>query len=465
LKHTYDEDDHDDSELEIIDLDTEASFTVNHRIVNTDPTGTTGTSMSATTLHFPYAWLRWAMVVLTLIGSLALLFLLWPDIAPSLRAINSKPVQATPTPTYAYQDIFSIVLPANNVTYIFTRNDQTQIPVSALVAVNADNGKLVWRYRGNMAGIPLLQGGMLYIPTSTGIDALRAADQSLLWHRDVTKSIDGLVVENNVLYATSYQLDSLDAIRVSDGALLWHLTSNEFVLRADHGIVYTSSSTGSSAILNARKVGDGSLLWQHEVLNNDFQVVHNVVYAPQDTSLIALRANNGSTLWHRNGTGNILAANNNLIIASSLDGNSIVALRVSDGATLWRYNVQNIRQSLMSDGVFYLKTTNKDNLIALNASNGALLWQVRAPGILLSADNGILCFDAPLPFPQGYIYALRASNGTQLWRHMKIGDQPEPVQNGIVYVVSSIDGKLTALRASNGSMLWQYQMPATMAAH
>src|SRR5205823_8836758 len=129
---------------------------------------------------------------------------------------------------------------------------------------------------------------------------------------------------------------------------------------------------------------------------------HDVVYVPQNTSLVALRANNGSTLWYRNGIGNILAANDNLIVASSLDGNSIVALRVSDGAPLWRYSVQNIRQSQISNGVLYLKTTIKDNLIALNASDGSLLWQVQALGILLSADNGILCFDAPLPFPQGY---------------------------------------------------------------
>lgn len=254
-------------------------------------------------------------------------------------------------------------------------------------------------------------------------------------------------------------------MRVSDGTQLWHLTSNEFVVQAEHDIVYTSSSAGSAAILNARKVRDGSLLWHHEVLNNDLQVYHDVVYAPQNTSLVALRANNGSTLWYRNGTGNILAANDNLIVASSLDGNSIVALRVSDGAPLWRYSVQNIRQSQISNGVLYLKTTIKDNLIALNASDGSLLWQVQAPGILLSADNGILCFDAPLPFPQGYIYALRTSDGTPLWRHTRIGDQPEQVQNGVLYVVSAIDGKLTALHSSNGSTLWQYQLPVPVTAH
>lgn len=459
MKHTYDEDDYDDSELEIIDLDAEEPFANNLKAASADSARTTKTLTPAPALRLPNRWLRWGMAVLTLASSLALLFLLWPDITPSLKALNNKPVHLTPTPTYAYQDIFSLVLPASNVTYIFTRNYQAQIPASTLVAVNAYNGRVVWRYNGDIAGLPLLQNNVLYVPTITGIDALRASDQQLLWQCTVSSNINGLSVEDDVVYATSSRSNSLYAVRVSDGAQLWHLASNEFVVQADGGIVYTSSSSGPDAILNARKVHDGSLLWQHEVLNNDLQVDHGAVYVPLNTSLVALRANDGSTLWHRSGTGNILAANDNLIVASSSDGNSIVALHVSDGALLWRYPVQNIRQSQISDGVLYLKTTSKDNLLAVNASDGTLLWQVQAPGILLSADNGILCFDAPLPFPQGYIYALHASDGTQIWRHTRAGDQPEQVQNGIVYVVSAIDGKLTALRARNGSALWQYQLP------
>jgi outer membrane protein assembly factor BamB len=459
LKHIHDEDDYADNELEIIDLDAKEPVTVRHRAMGVHSTGTTKDLAPAIAFHLPHHWLRWGMAVLTLVGSLVLLFLLWPDITPSLRALNTRSVQLTPTPAYAYQDIFSIVLPANNVTYIFARNDQSQIPASVLVAVNAYNGQRVWHYSGNIVGIPLLQNNVLYIPTATGIDALRADDQKPLWHCNTGNGINGLLVENDVLYATSSQSNSLYALRVSDGTQIWHLTPGEFVVQADHNIVYTSSSLGSDAILNARSTRDGSLLWQHEVLNNDLQFNHDVVYAPQDTSLVALRASDGSTLWKRNGIGNILAADGDLIVASSLDGTSIVALRFSDGIPIWRYNVQNIRQSQISNGVLYLKTTNKDNLMALNASNGTLLWQVQAPGNLLSIDNDILCFDEPLPFPQNYIYALRTSNGSQLWRHTTIGDQPEQIQNGIVYVVSAIDGKLTALRANNGSTLWQYQLP------
>lgn len=465
MKYIHNEDDYDDSELEIIDLDIKGSSTTNHRATDANSVETTKIVTPATALLPPHHWLRWGMAVLTLVGSLALFFLLWPDIAPSLKALNSKPIPITPTPAYAYQDIFSVVLPANNVTYIFTRNYQNQTSAGALIAVNSSNGRPVWHYNGDIVGLPLLQDNVLYVPTNMGIEALGVRDQKLLWRHNVRGGVDGLFVENGVIYATSSRSSSLYAMRVSDGTQLWHLASNEFVVQAEHDIVYTSSSAGAAAVLNARNVRDGSLRWHHEVLNNDLHVNHDVVYAPLNTSLVALRANNGSTLWYSNGTSNILAANDNLIVAASVDGNSIVALRVSDGAPLWRYSVQNIRQSQLSNGVLYLKTTIKDNLIALNASDGSLLWQVQAPGILLSSDNGILCFDAPLPFPQGYIYALRASDGAPLWRHTRIGDQPEQVQNGVLYVVSAIDGKLTALRASNGSTLWQYQLPAPVTAH
>jgi outer membrane protein assembly factor BamB len=458
VKHPQDEDDY-DSALEIVDLDPKESAHVQHRTTSSYAASATKSIMPAAATHLPPRWLRWGMALLTCTGSLFLLFLLWPTVAPSLRISSTRSLPVIPAPSYAYQDVFSLVLPANNVTYIYARNDQKQPSINSLIAVNASNGKLVWRYRGGMAGIPLLQDNVLYVPTAAGIDAFQADDRSLLWHRHMGSSINGLSVENHVLYVTSSQSRSLYALRINDGTLLWHLTPDEFVVQADRNIVYTSSSSGSNAILNARSARDGTLLWQHEVLNNDLQLDHNVVYAPLDTSIVALRASNGSTLWNRNGIGNILAKDGNLIVTSSLDGNSVIALRSSDGMPIWHYDVQNVRQSQISNGVLYLKTTNKDNLFALNASNGTLLWHVQAPGDLLSVDNGILCFEAPLPFPQNDIYALRTSDGTVLWHHTRTGDQPEQMQNGVVYIVSAIDGKLTALRASNGLPLWQYPLP------
>jgi outer membrane protein assembly factor BamB len=123
------------------------------------------------------------------------------------------------------------------------------------------------------------------------------------------------------------------------------------------------------------------------------------------------------------------------------------------------------------DGVVDVGTMDS-TVYALRASDGGLLWRYQAAGPVGGpvasppvVVDGIVYVNANvdqgLGYLTGYIYALRASDGTLLWRYttgnfVYHGYVYSPtVANGVVYIASQA-GSLTALRASDGALLWRY---------
>jgi len=116
------------------------------------------------------------------------------------------------------------------------------------------------------------------------------------------------------------------------------------------------------------------------------------------------------------------------------------------------------------NGVAYASSGN-GAIYALRASNGSVLWRqpinAGANGApLVLADNGIVYIIAEsTDVGPGSLYALRASDGAQLWRYNSSGYLSAlTIANGIAYVTSydnvSQNGSIIALRANNGAQLW-----------
>jgi outer membrane protein assembly factor BamB len=133
----------------------------------------------------------------------------------------------------------------------------------------------------------------------------------------------------------------------------------------------------------------------------------------------------------------------------------LYALRVSDGAVIWTHSTgdQVFDAPTVVDGVVYASEFT-DGLMALRASDGKLLWSQKglhgsgAPTVA----NGVIYVAA---FDQR-IYAVSTTDGSQLWqtREGEVGpsDGGLAVGDGVVYVV---DTGVVALRASDGTRLWR----------
>jgi outer membrane protein assembly factor BamB len=107
------------------------------------------------------------------------------------------------------------------------------------------------------------------------------------------------------------------------------------------------------------------------------------------------------------------------------------------------------RSFSLLDGVIYIALAD-GNVQALRASDGSLLWRYKGlvDAYPIASTNGIVFL---LEQQSGMVNALRVSDGTLLWQSKGLA-WPQ-VENGLVYV--SEGNRVKALRASDGTVIWQ----------
>lgn len=114
------------------------------------------------------------------------------------------------------------------------------------------------------------------------------------------------------------------------------------------------------------------------------------------------------------------------------------------------------------DGMAYAGTS--DNAVyALRSSNGSVLWHTRIDGAVEESPvvvNGIVYVSSFVgQNGPAYFSALRASDGTALWRYNSNSYINAPTMgDGVIYIAPQSDG-VTALRASDGTSLWHFTAP------
>ena len=162
---------------------------------------------------------------------------------------------------------------------------------------------------------------------------------------------------------------------------------------------------------------------------------------------------------------------------------AVTLLNTRTGGQIWQYRTQMDHfMPLFSGNMVYivsetinLSTPTKGTLQALDLASGHPLWNwswkedetlpnapTIADGIIYLSESTIRTLPEYHISPgdyQGFVVALRASDGKQLWKISLPGQfSPPTVANGTVYVNSGF--AVLALRASDGKQLWQYQPEA-----
>ena len=441
-----------DDEFTVVDLDTE-----DHDQQSRTPAPVIERRLSP--------WIRRGMASLTIVGSIALCALLWPYLQQAF--FHNQSVAKPVPPGTSYEISLDLAL-SNDIIGIYANSPKG----SSLDGLRNSNGSRLWRYNSTVIGKPINVQGVLYVATSTSVDALQLRSGKVLWRRQTTSDVQELRVADGIVYIhTILPKNDLEpgspeivvALRASDGQMLWQYTTRGFnqSLQVKDGIVYIYATGGQQA-LRAR---DGTLLWQHEngiyvplppYIGNGVAYVYSThQYGPDSNALLwsidAVRASDGKLLWQHSANGIIIHIENGIVYIYRQQDERIEAVHESDGKSLWNYQMSKGDQPLFDQGVVYVYT--QDGPAALRASDGTLLWQSKVSVDTLRLENNRLYSYSP----QGEsVVALNSSNGELIWQHQAPADSTLTVANGQVYIRRTLAGAaLEALRGSDGALLWQ----------
>lgn len=234
---------------------------------------------------------------------------------------------------------------------------------------------------------------------------------------------------------------------------------------------HVASASGELTAFNAQT---GAVRWhvRTAAMYGTPAVAAGTVYvAPQDGSVQALRARDGTPLWSftRNAQVDGYPTVAGGVVYVSADEGAVYALNAATGKLIWRFNAPNNNDHIYAatavagGEVFVSSGGSDDNFYTLDAATGSVRWQVHAAGgfdgVPLAA-NGVVYAGAN----DNALYAMRASDGAVLWRLMTQGHiiaQPA-IAGGTIYV-GSTDDTLYAADLKTGKPLWHFATSGTSA--
>lgn len=377
----------------------------------------------------------------------------------------------------------------------FATSSGATMPTNTLVAIDAATGLARWQIApvGEIAAMPAVQGGLVYLGTNdpnaalgqagtlTAFDARTGAPR---WTARTGQIAQVVALTNGVLIgedlpaptptagtptmpltptmtprdATSFTLAAFSA---TSGAPLWTYASSRAdlsippVLMGNHIALAVTSSittlnpipTSTVLVLDAR---NGQLRWQRH-LN---ALVAGMVATPAALYLTADEQINQP----RQGPGGLA-----------------LALGASDGQILWQYPTSLPLTAPCTDGltVFIGQLGAKNTtLVALDGLHGLPRWQattaslVAGLGLPSMAVGGEQIFASMGAPARSGVLALSVSNGQILWQRLGILAATVPtVYLDTVYVGFTANGTgadlshIEALDGSLGLLLWRLQLP------
>ena len=254
---------------------------------------------------------------------------------------------------------------------------------------------------GNASYPLILPGEVIVIDggSPSTLEALNAADGSVLWSQPVASGYGGWVgaaYDNGMVFAVNYETPgfssgSMSAFSASTGDLLWTASlPNQYQFTspptAKNGIVYTGGA-GVGGTVYALKETNGDLLWTGSVENGDTSspaisgTSVYVSYACPQT--YRFNAKTGALLWHYSGAcegggGDTAVVYKGVLYVRDVFFQSTSGLTFSTttNAQIGGFNSQ-YAPAFSGTTVFY---TESSTLTAVNITTGATLWTANATG-------------------------------------------------------------------------------------
>jgi outer membrane protein assembly factor BamB len=354
-------------------------------------------------------------------------------------------------------------------------------------------GVLWWPPLGSSA--PLDRSLRIYVPSGDNLLAIHASTGEVAWTFHASGPVQPPVVVDGIAYVVVGVLPSYDsavvyALNASDGSQRWHVQVTGHIVQCTpavgEGVVYITSTSGVVAL----DADDGSQRWQVALTSNSSNpssptLANGLLFlgagmAPNGAlgsashqqyclCLYALRASDGTVVWTHPTGDQVFDAPTVVdgIVYASEFTDGLMALRASDGALLWsQKGLHGTGSPMVVNGVIYV-AGYPQQIYAVSASDGRQLWQTREGEIGVS-DGGLTVGDGVVYAVDTGVVALRASDGTHLWRqgsdsNRQMLSHPLVVE-GVVFATGSCQygfqffgycqDQLVALRGSDGMPFW-----------
>jgi outer membrane protein assembly factor BamB len=148
-------------------------------------------------------------------------------------------------------------------------------------------------------------------------------------------------------------------------------------------------------------------------------------------------------------------------------GDTLFAFQAINGTQRWHYTADGyLDQPVVSNAIAYVASSN-GTVYAVRADDGSLLWRhsfaIKGLSQTVTVNNDVIYFsigtvNASGNVSAGTLYALRASDGTSLWHYstntLFIGSPTVAQDSLYIGTLNSV----YALRTGNGSVLWQHSL-------
>lgn len=325
------------------------------------------------------------------------------------------------------------IVPLGNAVYV-TGYSQNIKP--ALLAIDAQNGKLLWSHEFATAHLANLAAtdGVVYAATDP-------ASQNIIPPTKKGKS-------TGQLPAPSTTTSIIYAFNAADGSqhASYTIGGEAQTLSAANGTIYVGSSNG----LYALSLSDGKQLWYTAISGQQVsittpRIVNNVLYtaisnvselAGQSTAIVAaFKTSTGEKLWQSDSISSqlfdITVASNKVFVGTMTDGTpfkgGLRAYDAQSGKQLWNTPLDGAVEWAPSvdNGVVYVSAyaelTQPEEVAALNINDGSIKWHVQVTAGMMNTPtvvNGVVYVSTgtgPIKGASGATVALKAIDGSQIW--------------------------------------------------
>ena len=387
------------------------------------------------------------------------------DVPPA--AINPEWAQSGGTPSHFMQNLALGSGDTQVIEKIWTadigRGSTTRLPLNARPIVAA--------------------GRVFTLDTDNTLRAFHNQTGKMLWEKSVQHPKEkgsvisgGLAYDGDILFVTS-GYNEIIAINPNGGEVYWRTELKAGSRAAPtilNGRVFVITLNNELVALNATS---GEILWNYEgiaettaLLGASAPAADDLMVIPAFSTgdLIALRVENGSTVWEESlasslrfgGIGGLsdirglpVIAGERVIAASY--GGKIAAFEKNTGERLWQQNIGSAETPWVAGNMVYVLTPNH-KLVSLDIVNGKIIWLAELDGYAnMKKRKDPLNWTGPIMVnghlivssTAGHFVEYNPKNGQEI-RRLKVGKNiplSPIVADGTLFVLDN-DGKLSAYR-------------------
>ena len=308
-----------------------------------------------------------------------------------------------------------------------------------IYAINLDDGKLVWRYKGPgtmiFPGMPSVADGKVYITSG-----------------------------QSASYGDEFGASQFACIDAFSGEAIWTLPIEAYAPRESVAIAYGYLYLIPGEVTKAVDSVTGS---EYEVMGSIWAFASNDVN-PGFQIVDQMQLKRSSNFWVSASSVAEQEIGAWSMFRSDARRSSIGGRGPENLSLVWSFATKGAIVSSPSivNGVVYFGSQDH-NVYAVNAETGDKIWSFKTNNTIessLAVADGKVVTGAE----DGYVYCLDTKNGKQLWKTFVDGNQPvtygaavmirssPAIIDDTVYI-GSLDGNLYAINLADGTIMWKYQ--------